>query len=65
MNDFSMRKLVAGAVSGFLAAAVVDVSAWARSMEPFDWSLAAKRWVAGAVSGVCAAMGIAAVPGGE
>lgn len=56
------RKLLAGAVSGFVAALVVDVNAWSKSGESFDWALAAKRWVAGAVSGMAAAMGVGLVP---
>ncbi len=52
------KKLIAGAVSGAVAALVVDITAWAKSSEPFDWGLAFKRWVAGAVSGVAAAFGM-------
>jgi hypothetical protein len=59
---FDIRKLIAGAVSGFVAAFVVDVHAWSQQTHPFDWSLAAKRWIAGAISGVTAAMGIGAIP---
>lgn len=57
-----IRKLIAGAASGLLAAVVVDVQAWSRSGGAFDWGLAFKRWVSGAVSGAVAAMGIGAVP---
>ncbi len=58
---FDLKKLAAGAVSGFMAAFVVDIMAWSKSPEGevFSFKLAAKRWVAGAVSGVAAAMGIA------
>jgi hypothetical protein len=55
---FDVKKLVAGAVSGFVGAAVVDIHAWSQSEGKFDWVLAFKRWIAGAVSGVAAAMGI-------
>lgn len=58
----SWKQALAGAVSGFVAAAVVDVNAWAKSNEPFDWVLAFKRWVAGAVSGLTAAFGIVSLP---
>lgn len=53
--------VIAGAVSGFVAALVVDVNAWARSKKPFDWGLAVKRWLAGAVSGAAASAGVGAV----
>lgn len=55
------KKLIAGAISGFLAAAVVDVQAWSKSKEPFDWGLALKRWVAGAISGATGAFGVDAL----
>jgi hypothetical protein len=55
---FDVKKLIAGAVSGFVGAAVVDIHAWSKSEGKFDWVLAFKRWIAGAVSGVTAAMGI-------
>lgn len=61
-----VKKLVAGAVSGFVAALVVDVMAWSKvpGNQPFDWFIAFKRWVAGAVSGVTAALGIGSLPTG-
>lgn len=52
------KKLIAGTVSGFLAAFVVDIHAWSRSSDAFDWGLAVKRWVSGAVSGAVAAFGV-------
>lgn len=53
------RRLAAGALSGAVAALVVDVHAWSRAKKPgFDWGLALKRWVAGAVSGAAAALGV-------
>ena len=56
---FDLKKLVAGAVSGAVAALVVDINAWSRAKgSRFDWALAAKRWVAGAVSGAAAAIGV-------
>lgn len=62
-----IKKVIAGAVSGAVAAFVVDINAWSRTTdedgnkEPFSWKLAAKRWVAGAVSGAAAAIGVAQV----
>ena len=57
MNELT-KKLVAGALSGLLAAVVVDVNAWSKASGAFDWGLALKRWVAGAVSGATAALGV-------
>jgi hypothetical protein len=57
-----VKKVIAGAVSGFVAAALVDLNAWSKSTSGgFDWALAIKRWVAGAVSGALAALGMAQV----
>ncbi|ARU40194.1 hypothetical protein CCB80_03190 [Armatimonadetes bacterium Uphvl-Ar1] len=47
----SWKTIIAGAVGGFLAALAVDVNAWSKSNDPFDWGLAVKRWVAGAIAG--------------
>lgn len=55
------KKILAGAFSGFVAAALVDIHAWSKTEGPFGWKLAAKRWIAGAVSGAAAAIGIASV----
>lgn len=55
------RNLIAGAVSGFLAAFVVDLNAWSKTSGAFDWLLAFKRWVAGAVAGATAALGFGQV----
>jgi hypothetical protein len=55
---FDIKKLIAGAASGFLAAFVVDINAWSKSKEPFDWQLAVKRWVAGAIAGASGAFGV-------
>ena len=58
------KAIVAGAVSGFASAAIVDFNAWQKFKaksedlnDQFNWSLAFKRWMAGAVSGACAAAG--------
>ena len=59
-----VRQIVSGAVSGFLAAFLVDLNAWSHSTpkgkpnKPFDWGMAFKRWVSGAVSGALAALGV-------
>lgn len=57
------RKLLAGAISGFVSAALVDLNAWAKAdkAEPgtkFDLNLAAKRWLTGALSGAMTAAGL-------
>jgi hypothetical protein len=54
---------VRGAISGFLAAAVVDFHAFMRwqSFEEcatYSWKIAAFRWVQGAVAGAVAAAGL-------
>jgi len=46
-----LKAMIAGAVGGFLAAVVVDVNAWSKSKDPFDWGLALKRWLAGLLAG--------------
>ena len=54
----NIKALIAGAVSGFVSAFVVDLHAWSQDADgDFNWMLAAKRWVAGAVSGATAAAG--------
>lgn len=53
------KKLLAGAVSGFVAAFLVDLNAWSKSKgAKFDFMLGFQRWVAGAVSGAMAALGM-------
>jgi len=57
---------VAGALSGLLAAAVVDIGAfraWKNVNEAmaYDWKTAAWRWFQGAVSGALMAAGVAGV----
>ncbi len=57
MSD-GLRRAVVGALAGLLSAAVVDVNAWAKAEGKFEWGLALKRWVAGAVTGATAALGV-------
>ncbi len=52
------KTIIAGAVSGFVSAFLVDLHAWSTSDAPYDWTKALKRWVAGAVSGSAAAAGM-------
>ncbi len=60
---FDFKKIIAGAVAGAVAALVVDINAWSKTEKPFNWTLAVKRWVSGAVSGATAALGLSALPG--
>ncbi len=60
MNELT-KKLISGAVSGFLAAFLVDLQIWSKSDAPFDWKKASKRWIAGAVSGATAALGMSSL----
>lgn len=53
--------ILKGAIAGAVSAAVVDINAWAKSSTPFDWKLAIKRWVAGAMTGATAAAGMTAL----
>lgn len=54
------KLIIAGAVSGLVSAILVDVHAWSKADPalPFDWGLAVKRWVGGAVSGALAGLGL-------
>lgn len=57
------NRIVAGAVAGAVAAAVVDFRAfqsWKSAQEAltYDWGVAAWRWLQGAVSGAVAAAGV-------
>ena len=54
------KAIINGAVSGFVAALLVDLHAWQASKDQFDWVLAIKRWIAGAISGALAGAGLAA-----
>lgn len=55
------KLIIAGATSGFLSAFVVDLNAWSKyNGSKFNWNLAFKRWVAGAVTGAIAATGLSA-----
>jgi hypothetical protein len=73
MNEF-LKRLIVGGLGGFVSAALVDLSAWSRSsgsaslggdsegeVAAFDWGLAVRRWVSGAVSGAMTAGGFTAV----
>lgn len=59
MNELA-KKVIAGALSGFVSAFLVDLNAWKsnEAMEHFNWALAIKRWLAGAVSGALTGLGL-------
>ena len=59
MNEL-VKKVVAGALSGFVSAFLVDLNAWKsnEAMEHFNYALAIKRWLAGAVSGALTGLGM-------
>jgi hypothetical protein len=59
MNEL-VKKIIAGAFSGFVSAFLVDLNAWKsnEAMEHFNWALAVKRWLAGAVSGALTGLGM-------
>lgn len=63
---FIHNTIVQGAITGFLAAAVVDFNAfrsWKNIEEAvhYEWSIAIWRWFQGAVSGAVASAGWSAV----
>jgi hypothetical protein len=66
MNPYLANPIVRGALSGLLAAAVVDIHSFRtfKNLDEFaayDWRLAAFRWVQGAVMGTLVASGLGAI----
>ena len=59
MNEL-LKKVIAGALSGFVSAFLVDLNAWKSNdaIEHFNYALAIKRWLAGAVSGALTGLGL-------
>lgn len=51
------KRIVVGAIGGFIAAVVVDLHAWGGG-DPFNWKKAIARWIAGAVTGAAGAAGV-------
>lgn len=62
---FDSKKILAGAVSGLVAAVLVDLNAWTKAEKgaKFDVKLASKRWISGAVSGATASVGLSGFGG--
>lgn len=56
LTDLIKNPIVHGAISGFVAAALIDIHAWSASADntPFNWQLALKRWIGGAFAGATA-----------
>ena len=58
-----LKKIFVETLNGFLIAFMIDMNAWSKSTPkgqanaPFDWSLAGKRWAAGAGAGLFKAIG--------
>jgi hypothetical protein len=60
--DQLIKKVIASALAGLLGAVVVDLDKWKTAdSDHFDWKLAVKRWIQGAVTGAITALGINAV----
>lgn len=57
------KPILGGALTGFVSAFLVDLDAWKRAPKgsKFEWDLAAKRWLAGAVAGALAGLGLGSV----
>jgi len=63
MTGLLANKYIAGALAGFIAAALVDFNAFRtwKSVDDamrYDWKLAGWRWAQGAISGALVAAGI-------
>lgn len=54
------KLILAGAISGLASAVVVDLNAWSHTPgAPFDWGLALRRYIKGAITGALSASGFA------
>jgi hypothetical protein len=60
MNEL-LAKALKGAALGFLGAVMFDLQKWNESVGfGFDWNIAVKRWIKGAVTGAAGALGVSA-----
>ena len=57
MNPLA-HKILAGVVSGLMTGVVHDLGAWAKTPGRYDWNLAIRRWVRGAIYGAVIGAGI-------
>ena len=66
LTSIMANPIVRGAISGTLAAAVVDFNAFrawknVKEVYAYDWPTALLRWLQGAASGAIAAAGLSAI----
>lgn len=61
---FDQKKIIAGAISGFIAAIIVDLDAW-RAMDdgPYDFKVAGRRLIVGVITGALGAIGLGGLVG--
>ena len=60
MNEL-LIKVGKGAALGLVGAVMFDLQKWNESVGfGFDWKIAVKRWIKGAVTGAAAALGVSA-----
>jgi hypothetical protein len=63
--DVNWKKVAGGAIVGLVSALVVDLRAYRSRTDtsaPFDWGLAATRWIEGTITGALTAAGLGALP---
>jgi hypothetical protein len=53
MNNF-FRDILFGGLTSLVGAVMVDLDAWRKADAPFDWKLAATRWIKAFVLGLVA-----------
>lgn len=66
LHTFLLNPIVKGAISGVLAAAVVDIHAFLSwhsfgEVKTYNWGTASFRWIQGAITGALAATGLGLV----
>lgn len=55
-----VERVLKGAAVGFAVMFAKDIDSWAKAPAgaAFDWGIASKRWVAGAIAGAITALGL-------
>lgn len=63
MANELIKKVAVSALAGFISALMIDLDKWkhADANAKFDWALALKRWLMGALGGVLTALGLQGV----